>query len=252
MYVSLCFRKSLLFLSFPLPNSFVRVSSHVSPCLTEFFSSCVSSPAAATLRPGASGNGAPSLPSHYSISMSYNPQATTGTISSRGASHRRSLNSLPNRRSMNRGKRARSSTRSTASARRRKRIQRSNHRQSNISFDPTTDEYGYASSVYQSQNQLINSHYDASSLDSFNPNGGHTNPLYGGSIQSAGSRFSLYTINPQATMERITVNDNPGSSSGANSGHHRQQKQHPATISRHRPYLRTGSPIYINSSETVM
>lgn len=198
------------------------------------------------------GNGAPSLPSHYSISMSYNPRATTtnGTISSRGASHRRSLNSLPNRRSINRGKRA--STRSTASARRRKRIQRSNHRQGNMSYDPTTDEYGYASSVYQSQNQLINSHYDASSLDSFNPNGGHTNPLYGGSIQSAGSRFSLYTINPQATMERITVNDNTGISSNGATSTHRQQKQHPATISRHRPYLRTRSPIYMNSNETVM
>ena len=214
-----------------------------------FFPRFPVSSAAGTLRAGASAAVVASPPSHYSVSMTYNPQAS-GTIASRGASHRRSLNSLPNsRRSMNRGKRSRSSTRSTASARRRKRIQRANHRQSNLDFDPTTDEYGYASSVYQSQNQLINSHYDASSLDSFNPNGGHANPLYGGSIQSTGSRFSLYTINPQATMERITVNDNPA----ATSPQHQQPKHHPATISRHRPpYLRTRSPVYVNSSETVM
>jgi hypothetical protein len=121
-----------------------------------------------------------------------------------------------------------------------------------MTFDPTTDEYGYASSVYQSQNQLISSHYDASSLDSFNPNGGHTNPLYGGSVQSAGSRFSLYTINPQATMERITVSDNPAPSAGHNHQHQKQQQQQPAaTISRHRPYLRTRSPIYMNSETTM-
>lgn len=206
----------------------------------------------ATLRAGVgSVSGVPSHPDHYNMSMSYNPQVAGGTITSRAASERRSMSSLPNsRRSMNRGKRNRSSTRSTASARRRKRIQRANHRQENMSnMDATTDEYGYASSVYQSQNQLINSHYDASSLDSFNPNGGHTNPLYyGGSINSTGSRFSLYTINPQATMERITVSDNPAV--GASPSHH--QKQHPATISRHRPYLRTRSPIYVNSNETVM
>lgn len=158
------------------------------------------------------------LTHHYSMSMSYHPRPGSvtnslprnGTIASqRNAAHRASMNSLPSRRSMkrdqSRSRGARSSTRSTASARRRKRMQRSNHHpNNNLPYD--TDFEG--SSVYQSQNQLIN-HYDASSLDSFNPGGaGHTNPLYGGSIQSTGSRFSVYTIDPHAsTVERINVAD---------------------------------------------
>lgn len=133
--------------------------------------------------------------------------------------HRQSMQSLPSRRSMkrdhSRSRGARSSTRSTASARRRKRMQRSNHHSN--TYDTDFD----GSSVYQSQNQLINSHYDASSLDSFNP-GGHANPLYGGSIQSTGSRFSVYTIDPHAsTVERINVADSHSNLNNQSSSNHR-------------------------------
>jgi len=241
-----------------------------------------------TQRQGISGNVVPSLPHHYSISMSYNPRAgdtlpRNGTLSSqRNALHRQSVNSLPSRRMKRDGSRSRSgarcSTRSTASARRKKRMQRANHNQS--SYDTEYD----TSSVYRSQNHLINSHYDASSLDSFNP-GGHANPVYGGSIQSAGSRFSVYTINPHAsTVERINVSENHNSLNG----HHPNQHNHyeagnshydpydyqsygshnphyvngnaidrgrrppePATIGR-RSTRRPRSPIYMNSNETVM
>jgi hypothetical protein len=178
---------------------------------------------------------------------------------------------------------ARSSTRSTASARRRKRMQRSNHHpNNNLPYDTDFD----ASSVYQSQNQLINSHYDVSSLDSFNPGGGHANPLYGGSVHSTGSRFSVYTINPNAsTVERIHVSDTHHNQSSNHVNHydpttynslydHRssyasQEQSHyrqygsqgnnreagrppePATIGR-RSYRRPRSPIYMNSNETSM
>lgn len=227
----------------------------------------------AILRPGISGNVGPSLPSHYSVSMSYHPRPSSAMdgslqrrsgMSGRDASHRRSVNSLHSRRSMKRSRGGRSSTRSTASQRRRKRMQRANHHpnQNGLSFDPDYDTYG---SVYQSQNQLINSHYDVSSLDSFNPNGGHANPLYGGSLQSTGSRFSLYTLNPHATVENINVSGSHYNIQG-NSSHSQSTPHHtnnyrdyrpadqPATIGRRS--RRPRSPIYMNNTmynnETVM
>jgi len=206
--------------------------------------------------------------------MSYHPRPSSAMdgslqrrsgIPGRDASHRRSVNSLYSRRSMKRSRGGRSSTRSTASQRRRKRMQRQNHHpnQNGLSFDPDYDTYG--SSVYQSQNQLINSHYDVSSLDSFNPNGGHANPLYGGSLQSTGSRFSLYTLNPHATVENINVSGSHYNIQG-NSSHSQSTPHHtnnyrdyrpadqPATIGRRS--RRPRSPIYMNNTmynnETVM
>ena len=156
-------------------------------------------------------NGGPTLSNPYS--MSYNPHPTN-SIPRRGAAHRRSTNSLPDRRSLRRSaqNRSRSSTRSTASARRKKRQER---------------RPNDSNSLYHSQNHLIqNNHYDVSSLDSFNP---HSNPIYSGSVHSAGSRFSLYTINPHSTLERINVD-----------------------TSNHNGRRGRRSPIYMNSNETVM
>ena len=142
--------------------------------------------------------------------MSQNPYPT-GSIPNRHAAHRRSTNSLPGRRSMKRSNRNRSSARSSASARRKRRRQ------------PNDNQ-----SIYHSQNQLIHNQYDISSLDSFAPN---SNPIYSGSLHSVGSRFSLYTINPHSTLERICVDT---------TNNRRRQR----------------SPIYMNgtmnSSETVM
>jgi len=151
------------------------------------------------------------LPSQYSLT--YHPHPAPSTISSqypnRSAHHRRSANSLPGRR-LKRNERSRGSARSTASvSRRKKRRQRANHD---------------TQSIYQSQSQLMHNQFDVSSLDSFSP--GNVNPLYSGSMASSASRYSLYTINPNATIERICVDHN----------NVRGQR----------------SPIYMNSSETAM
>ena len=173
----------------------------------------------AILRHDTLGNVA-TLPSHYSI-HGYNshpapPSVVSSAYPSRQAHHRRSTNSLPGRRSMKREGRARGSTRSTASAHRRKKRR-----------DRSRGAPSDRDSIYQSQSQLVqNGHYDISSLDSFNPGGGNVNPLYSGSMASTGSRYSLYTINPNATIERICVDNN----------NRRRQR----------------SPIYMNSNETSM
>lgn len=145
--------------------------------------------------------------------MSQHPYPTESM--GRHAAHRRSSNSLPGRRSMKRSNRNRGSTRSSASARRKRRRENRNN-------NPHNDNQ----SIYHSQNHLIqHNQYDISSLDSFG--GPHGNPIYSGSLQSVGSRFSLYTINPHSTLERICVDTN---------------------VNRRRQR----SPIYMNSSETVM
>lgn len=184
-----------------------------------------------------------------STSHQNRPNGQFNTLSSRYSTARRSMGSLPNsaRRSMSksRNSRHRSSTRSTASARKRRRLRQLGEeaavaRGGGIEQNPCgyssrpydTDTY----SMYRSDNGLINSHYDCSSLDSFSPGGGpHTNPTYNGtagSVTSAGSRFSLYTINPHPTIERITVDN----CSSHNSRRNRLNR----------------SPIYMNSTETVM
>lgn len=160
-----------------------------------------------------SASAAASLQGHYSITYHPRPNSISNTLP-RNGHHRRSTNSLPQngRRSMKRNPN-RSSARSTSSGRRKKR------RRPQQVYD--------TNSIYQSQSQLVHNQFDVSSLDSFSPGGGpHNNPLYSGSIASAGSRFSLYTINPAATLERICVDNN----------NRRRQR----------------SPIYMNASETTM
>lgn len=176
------------------------------------------------------------------------PNGQFNTLSSRYSTARRSMGSLPNssRRSMSKGRnsRHRSSTRSTASARRKRRLRQLEEEAAAARGGIEQNPCGYSGrtydtdnySVYRSDHGLINSHYDNSSLDSFSPGGGpHINPMYNGtagSVTSAGSRFSLYTINPHSTLERITV-DNCTS-------HHPRRNR----LNR--------SPIYMNSTETVM